>query len=300
MQVPPGLDWELIVVDNNSRDHTAQVCEEFAGRLPMRYLQEKRQGHTLARNCGIAEARGDIIAFTDDDVEVDNSWLEELSRAAKSHPEAGFFGGKILPLWEKTPPLWMIEHSKGSLSGITMYFSMGEEVILVEKAHPVYNSVFFGANMAFRKHAVEKLGPFRPDLGMRGSSLGFHDETEYMQRLLGAGYRGMYAPGMIVHHRNPPQRITERYIFRYFSSSGACDVRLGRIRRSGKMLFGASMDLWRLLAANTGLYLIRRWKPWGSATWVSPAISMAMMWGAIVEMRNIPADCKNQEPAPKH
>src|SRR5271157_2306584 len=79
---PPSVEWEVLVVDNNSADQTRAAVEEFASRHPgrFRYVFEPNQGLSNARNAGILAARGAVIAFTDDDVIVDTSWLLNLTR----------------------------------------------------------------------------------------------------------------------------------------------------------------------------------------------------------------------------
>src|ERR1700681_3481669 len=78
-----SVEWEVLVVDNNSRDQTREVVEEFNRRHPgrFRYLLEKRSGKSYALNAGISEARGDILAFMDDDVTVEPTWLQNLTAA---------------------------------------------------------------------------------------------------------------------------------------------------------------------------------------------------------------------------
>src|ERR1700690_2126482 len=76
-ELPVGVEWEILVVDNNSRDQTRAIVGEFSDRYPgsFRYLFESRQGLSNARNAGVREARGDVVAFTDDDVTVEKTWL---------------------------------------------------------------------------------------------------------------------------------------------------------------------------------------------------------------------------------
>src|SRR5215211_2485879 len=89
--VPSGLDWEVVVVDNNSSDRTRIVVEEFARQAPCEavYVFEARQGKSFALNSGIARARGRILAFTDDDAVVDVEWLSAIARGFAEHDCAG-------------------------------------------------------------------------------------------------------------------------------------------------------------------------------------------------------------------
>ena len=76
-RAPEDLEWEVLIVDNNSTDTTATVCEVFQKKNAnrYRYLFEERQGKSFALNAGIEHANGNILAFTDDDVVVDKDWL---------------------------------------------------------------------------------------------------------------------------------------------------------------------------------------------------------------------------------
>src|SRR5262249_35696322 len=77
VEVPSDLKWELIIADNNSTDDTRSCIQEFEkpGRLPIRYVFEKKQGANFARNAGIQVAKGKTLLFTDDDVTFDPRWL---------------------------------------------------------------------------------------------------------------------------------------------------------------------------------------------------------------------------------
>src|ERR1700757_4351034 len=80
--LPPPTVWEIIVVDNNSNDKTKEAVELFVRRFPgrFRYLCEARQGKSYALNAGIRDARGEILVFTDDDVVVEATWLDNLTK----------------------------------------------------------------------------------------------------------------------------------------------------------------------------------------------------------------------------
>src|SRR6185295_20067875 len=75
LTVPPGLAWELIIVDNGSSDDTSEVVDRYGQDLPIRLVREERAGLSIARNRGVAEARGRYICWTDDDVIIDRGWL---------------------------------------------------------------------------------------------------------------------------------------------------------------------------------------------------------------------------------
>jgi glycosyltransferase involved in cell wall biosynthesis len=82
LRPPAGAEWRLLVVNNNSRDHTADVLRSFADRLPLRSVFEPEPGLSNARNRAIVETTGDYLVWTDDDVLVAHDWLEAYVAAA--------------------------------------------------------------------------------------------------------------------------------------------------------------------------------------------------------------------------
>src|SRR6478672_676832 len=105
-----GVSYEVLVVDNNSRDNTAAVVEavrvsDQSGRI--RYFFEARQGVSYARNTGIAHARAPIIAIIDDDVVPVRDWAYSVKQAMDQYPEADCIGGRVLPVWTRPRPSWL-------------------------------------------------------------------------------------------------------------------------------------------------------------------------------------------------
>lgn len=96
--LPESVEWEVLVVDNNSRDQTRDVVEDFCRRHTprFRYVFEPNQGLCYARNSGVREARGDVLAFVDDDVTVEPGWLDNLTAPLRNGEWAGS-GGMTLP-----------------------------------------------------------------------------------------------------------------------------------------------------------------------------------------------------------
>ena len=92
---------ELVIVDNNSTDHTQKVVEEFQPECScqMRYVVETNAGLSYARNRGIDEASGNIVAFVDDDVFFDKAWLREILKAFDDNPEISCVGGNSIPMF---------------------------------------------------------------------------------------------------------------------------------------------------------------------------------------------------------
>ena len=93
---PDCVDWEVLVVNNNSTDKTEEIVREYCRVHPrFKYVFESRQGLSHARNAGIAKATGDILAFTDDDVLAEQDWLWNLtSSLGDGHWDGA--GGRII------------------------------------------------------------------------------------------------------------------------------------------------------------------------------------------------------------
>ena len=223
--VSDGLAFEVVVVDNNSRDHTPAVVEACAhGRgRPIRYIFEPVQGLSHARNRGIREARGELLAFTDDDVVPDADWVEALWQAAERF-QADAVGGRILPLWAKEPPAWLA--GQQPLLESLALLDGGPEPVM-NGIHTAYR--IYGANMAFRKAIFSEIGAFRTDLGVVGSKQMRGDETDFLVRAHHAGKRLLYAPQAVVHHKVPAERMRLGYFRRVRFGEGRATVRCGEL-----------------------------------------------------------------------
>jgi len=196
------IEWEVLVVNNNSSDETEAVVEGFSRRYPerFRHLFEPQQGKSYALNAGIREARGNILAFVDDDVTVEPLWLQNLTSALYDSQWAGC-GGRILPARGFVPPRWLALNGPCNLVGaLCAYFDPGD--VSGELKDPP-----FGANMAFRKEMFARYGPFRTDLGpFPNNKIGFED-TEFGRRLMAGGERLRYIPTAVVYHEVPEYRV---------------------------------------------------------------------------------------------
>lgn len=251
-----GVQLETVVVDNNSRDRTKSVVEALAARsaMPIRYVFEPKQGLSRARNCGIAEARGEILAFTDDDVIPEPRWIAALVEASARYG-ADCVGGKVLPAWLAAPPEWLVsERLRKHLRGLLVWLDHGPEPIVAQKPDPVF---LFGANMAFRKAVFEEVGPFRTELGRSGSKLLSGDESELLIRLFDAGKRIVYTPHAVVAHKIEPERMRLGYARRWQFYAGRSRVVMARddLRRLPNWLIRECLQQ---AAGALGAYTLRR------------------------------------------
>ena len=216
--LPFSEDWEVLVVDNNSSDQTRAVVEQFGGRYPgrFRYLFEPQQGLSHARNAGVREARGDILAFVDDDVTVAPGWLEHLTAPLGNGKCAGA-GGRVLPKWTAPAPDWLPVKERYGLAPFAV-FDLGPEA-------GVLGEPPFGANMAFQKTMFARYGNFRTDLGRCGTALLSNEDTEFGQRLLNAGETLRYEPAAVVYHPVSEERLQKSYLLRWWFGKSRADMR---------------------------------------------------------------------------
>lgn len=218
MRIPDGCTCEIVVVDNNSRDQTREVVETFASASTMRtrYVFEPRQGKTIALNTGIAAAAGEILLFTDDDVEVSKDWLASYVKALNCNDCLGA-GGRIVPSWECRKPFWAQPDERYRFMAVFGQFDLGPSAAVL-KTTP------FGANMAIRKCAFERYGGFREDLGVRGGKRELGEEGEFFRRVSDAGERWIYVPDAVVRHRVTAHQASLRYLENYYGARGRYEM----------------------------------------------------------------------------
>jgi GT2 family glycosyltransferase len=200
--------YEIIIVDNNSEDQTPEVVRRFSRdpSPPIRYILEPRQGLSHARNRGVEVARGDIVAFIDDDAEADSGWLSALLEAYDNNPEIWAAGGRIAPIWHTDErPTWWTEEYEGSLS----LLHWGDQARAL-----TWPERILGTNCSFRKEVFQQVGHFDPQLGRRGRALLGHEETELQQRIHLENKIVFYTPRAKVRHHVPPERLTQHYFLR--------------------------------------------------------------------------------------
>lgn len=207
-QTEKAENLEIIIVNNNSTDKTASICSDFLKQKDLehfKYYLEENQGHTFARNRGIEEANGNILAFIDDDAFVRNEYATAVIKGFRDNLEAVALGGKIIPIYESgSQPKWMSKF----LLPLVAALDMGSQRKLFKKGKfPI------GANMAFRKEVFEKYGMFDVRLGRRGTEgLEGGDEKDVFHRLNKDNQVILYDPDVKVDHIIPEKRVQLSYV----------------------------------------------------------------------------------------
>jgi glucosyl-dolichyl phosphate glucuronosyltransferase len=265
--LPQSVGWEMLVVDNNSSDETRKVVEDLQQLYPdrIRYLFESQQGISHARNSGIRNARGEVLAFIDDDETAGVDWLQNLTAELFNAGWAGA-GGRILPLWNCARPNWLSDQSHFTLSPLALFDRGMEAGDLSESP--------FGANMAFRKEVFDVCGGFRTDLGRIGTGMLSGEDSEFGRRVIAAGRRLRYEPTAVTHHPVEKDRVRQEYFLQWWFNKGRSDVReLGNqpkdMRLIGvtlRLLGGLVMESLRwMIAVEPSQRFISKLKVWAQA-----------------------------------
>jgi glycosyltransferase involved in cell wall biosynthesis len=269
---PPVAPWELIVVDNGSQDATASALAQFCDSLPLRVVVEPEVGLSRARNAAVAQARGDYIIWIDDDVLVDPNWLRAYENAFHAWPDSVFFGGPITPLFDGTPPQWLIDALKGVANAYAALDYGAEEIALDERTVP------YGANFAIRTEE-QRSCLYDPRLGRRGTHLYGFEESAVLRQLLARGARGRWVPGAHVRHVISRRRQTPHYLRSYYEGHGT-SIALTWPPTGAPTLLGRPRWLWREAISHELAYRLRRLYA-SSAVWTAHLRRASVAWGML-------------------
>lgn len=207
-QEPDGVGVEVIVVDNNSTDHTRAVIDELAAgwRLgEFHYVFEERQGKQFALNAGIAASSAELLAFTDDDILFPPGWIAALEEAF-ADPRIELAGGRTLLDWSgDEPPCWYGDDMHAILGAV----DLGPQALLP----PPHGYSPAGANLAVRREVLNRVGMF--------SERHFrHMDYEFGMRCTRMGVGVAYVPGLVVVAPVDPNMLSRRYFRRWSFKAG--------------------------------------------------------------------------------
>lgn len=275
LHLPPGLDWDVVVVNNNCTDDTDEVIARHRTALPVRRVFEATPGLSHARNRALVESTGELLVWTDDDVEVDPCWLARFVEAADRWPDAAFFGGPIEPKFLASPAPWLTRH----LDRIAVVFGAIDFGPCMRRL--VGDELPFGGCMAVRRAALTGHW-FDAVLGVQAGRRINGEESSLLRALVAEGHFGVWVPGARVRHLVPPERMTLRHVWTWYLGSGRASVRAGWIPPSPRV-FGVPRWMIRRYAASR--FSAWWWSPIKNRPWLVAFRDAAMLAGMIDEAR---------------
>lgn len=200
-------NYEVIVVDNNSTDDTAVVCEAFATQYPNVYYQvEPKQGLSHARNRGWQVARGDYVAYIDDDCKVPPSWLA-VAHEVIIQTAADVFGGPYFPFYNSPKPTWF----KPDYGSWTLWVKDEQGAwSQIDEQVRVAPDTLHGGNLFLRRELLALSDGFKSTLGMNGKQMAYGEETALLLHLhdLQPSARFYYEPQLAVYHLVRPEKFS--------------------------------------------------------------------------------------------
>jgi len=206
--------YEVIVVDNNSTDNTIELLKEYKQQHPdynFRWVIEENQGVAFTRTRCAKEAKGEIVAYLDDDSIAQPGWLQNIVNFFDENPDVWSIGGKITPYYLTEIPEWYSKY----FFGLVGEFNLGNKTKrLTGQKYPC------GANMSFRKKVFEEIGYFNHELGRRGKGLLATEEKDIYMRILNYGKKVFYLPHVEVLHAVENNKFDKDYVRRHSRGIG--------------------------------------------------------------------------------
>jgi glycosyltransferase involved in cell wall biosynthesis len=207
------LSWEIIIVDNNSQDNTAQLIQQYQANwsrpYPLKYFFEPQQGLAFARRRAIQEAKSSLIGFLDDDNLPLPNWVAAAYHFGQFHVQAGAYGGQIQGDFEVEPP--------AGFERIARFVPIvqGTKLICYNTYQYAHKKVFPpGAGIVIRRQAWLESVPKRPRLPQIG------EDIEALSYLRQAGWEIWFNPAMKIVHKIPRRRLEKDYLISWMRANG--------------------------------------------------------------------------------
>lgn len=235
----PAERWECVVVDNNSKDNTRERVEAFATAHPdlnIRYCFEQNQGLSHARNRGIKEAQGEILAFIDDDERIVEDFVASYVELFDTKSDAMAAGGKIIAEYPTGRPRWMSKYTERPIANP---MDFGQSVRLFPEGR-----IPGGGNMAMRRELFDQIGTFNTTLGRTGKSLIGGEESDLFERIAKHHMACYYVPRAVMYHIIPEEKLTQEYFCRLAYNVGVSHYRRAEIHNRVARLFVGEVIKW--------------------------------------------------------
>lgn len=215
---PPTDGWKVIAVDNGSDDDSLRILKERTVKLPMMALSEPRRGKNIALNAGLAHIEGEIVALIDDDVILPPDWLRTVESVAAQQVDYNIFGGAIYPVWEQTPPDWVLRCVPKKMYSCTEF-----------PEGPIHPIGVWGPSMAVRS-SVFREQRFAENIGPNGSKLyAKGSETEFTMQAAKSGHRCWHFRASPVGHIIRPYQLRPEWLLQRAYNDARGTRRVSRI-----------------------------------------------------------------------
>ncbi len=196
-----AAEFEVVVVDNGSSDRTRSVVEKLSNPK-LSYFFEPTIGLSVARNTGAKVAKGEILAYLDDDAIASPTWLQVLYSAYENNSKLAIAGGKVTLIWPQgidQPPKWL---SNGLAANLGAY-DLGNNIVYIDNPGLTPR----GLNYSIRRTFLEQIGGFDTHLGRIGTKLLSNEELQMTEIALQQAWQVAYLPDALVAHNVSPERL---------------------------------------------------------------------------------------------
>jgi glycosyltransferase involved in cell wall biosynthesis len=209
-----AVDWEILIIDNNSGDGTQEVIARYQTKMPhMRWCQETMQGAGFCRRRALREARGELVAFLDDDNIPDVHWVSAVAQFGHTHPQAGAYGSKIQADYAVPPPV-----NFSRIAPFLAISDLGSQPLLYKKCTRFLPP---SAGLVVRKSVWKQCVPSEMILSGRieGNPLTGED-LEMLGHIQASHWEIWYNPDMKITHKIPAARLEKEYLIPFLRGIG--------------------------------------------------------------------------------
>ncbi len=214
-QTTASSEFEVLVIDNNSKDHTAEVAKAYAPKFEnYKLIKELNQGLSYARNTGFKVALTDWIVYLDDDAKARPTFVENIIKIAKENTFSSF-GGIDIPYYPELKPYWF----KDKYIQSRLPYDKTTQI----KKHEFIT----GFAMIIHKRLFKKYGSFSVNLGMNGNKIAYGEETEFQVRLHANNEPIGYVPSIVVDHLAPEYKLNIDWFFKSYFALGRDQIEMG-------------------------------------------------------------------------
>ncbi len=269
-----NINWELIIIDNNSTDNTKEVVSSFENKLPIIYLFEKKQGKNCALNTAIEIAKGELFVFTDDDVSPDKNWLKEILSCSERWNKTNIFGGKVEPKFPSDNISKFIIQGNFSSYVFAIFSPYDKEMEFNKGLSPV------GPNCWFRRSIFDGGLRYNSDIGPKGNGRISGSELSLFETLIKQGEKIVYSPNAIVQHRIQLHQTKVAYLLKRAYASGRGWVRIKKPIPYGVLICGIPRYYFKEILEKSASFLIRILI---RKNYFEPLMEISMICGAMKE-----------------